>query len=190
MRTMIMAFALATLGACARANEGERDWRTAPIESACTALATQRWTPLSGVYFTVEASTAGPTCEHAVATITLRYADRQVLYAEAFPASQVMTLAAAREAIAMEAALAEWIDPSAGTMQTTGALPDWPADAQAPVGGEYPFYVEPGWDRRAYMQARSANIPMFCFVHGMESSACLVARHGRFERIGVQTFPG
>lgn len=191
MRILFSLIALWTLAACARADDAKQDWRTHAIESACTASATQRWTPLSGVYFTIEASTSGPSCDQAVATIVVRYTETQLLYAEAFPAAHVMTLAAARDVNAMQAALAEWINPENNTtMQTTGALPDWPAGAEAPASGEFPFYVEEGWDREAYMAQRAANVPMFCFVQGMESMACLASRNERFEKIGVQAFPG
>ncbi len=32
--------------------------------------------------------------------------------------------------------------------------------------------------------------PMFCYVQGMESLACLVEFDDRLEKIGVQSFPG
>lgn len=191
MRNLIIAGALALAASCSPADQAKGDWRTSAIESTCTASAAQRWTPLSGVYFSIEATTSGPTCESAVATIIVRYAEAQLLYTEAFPAAHVMTLASARDADAMQRALAEWIDPASNTtMQTTGALPDWPANADGPQSGEFPFYVADGWDREAYMAARAANTPMFCFVQGMESMACLVSRNETFEKIGVQSFPG
>lgn len=191
MRLLLALLALWTLAACSPANNAKQDWRTGAIASTRTASATQRWTPLSGIYFTIEATASGPSCEEAVATIAVRYTETQLLYAEAFAAKHVMVLAEARDADAMQAALAAWIDPAANTtMQTTRALPDWPANADAPTSGEFPFYVEAGWDREAYLAQRTANVPMFCFVQGMESLACLVSRNERWEKIGVQAFPG
>jgi hypothetical protein len=190
MRLLLKLLALWTLAACSPADNAKQDWRTGAIASTCTASATQRWTPLSGVYFTVEAQSFGPGCENAVAAIAVRYAEQQLLYTEAFPAAHIAPLSGARDAVTMQTALADWINPETNVMQRTGDLPDWPQGADAPSGGEFPFIVEAGWDREAYLAQRAANAPMFCFVQGMESLACLVRRNERMEKIGVQAFPG
>lgn len=141
--------------------------------------------------FTVEASASGPSCEHAVATLTIRSADGAPIYAEAHVAAHIMTLAPAHDVAAMRAALAQWIDPASNaTMQTSAALPEWPANAQGPMNGEFPFYPEPAYDRERYGALRAANTPLYCYVQGMESMACLAASDGALEKVGVQAFPG
>lgn len=178
MRTIVIVAVLA-LAACGPAK--------APVEeaSACTAAAQAVWNGLS-----IEAASVGGDCEQANATLTIKDAGGAVLYTETYPAAQVMTLATARDPSGMEAALAEWIDSSNHTMATSGALPDWPAGENAPVSGEFPFYPEEGLARDRYMAVRAADVPLFCFVQGMESMACLAFENGTLTKIGVQLFPG
>jgi hypothetical protein len=102
-----------------------------------------------------------------------------------------MVLAQAHDQDAMRTALNEWIDPAHNTtMQTTSALPDWPANADAPASGEFPFYPESYVDRDSYIALREADVPLLCYVQGMESMACLALRDGQLEKVGVQSFPG
>ncbi len=75
-------------------------------------------------------------------------------------------------------------------MQTSAALPDWPANADGPQSGEFPFYPEAGYDRESYMTLRANDLPLFCYVQGMESMGCLAAADGEVTKIGVQSFPG
>lgn len=58
------------------------------------------------------------------------------------------------------------------------------------MSGEFPFYVEEGLDRAAYEAVRGRDAPMFCYIQGMESAACLALEDGRLAKIGVQSFPG
>ena len=86
--------------------------------------------------------------------------------------------------------LAEWVTPGS-TMISTSALPEWPANAQAPESGEFPFYPEEGYDREAYNALRTNNLPLYCYVQGMESLACIAfSGEGEVSKIGVQSFPG
>lgn len=90
----------------------------------------------------------------------------------------------------MQAALAEWIDPARNTtLQTSSALPEWPASTEFPTNGEFPFYPE-GFTREAYNALRAAHLPLYCYVQGMESMACIVYGDGGVDKVGVQTFPG
>lgn len=75
-------------------------------------------------------------------------------------------------------------------MQTSSALPEWPANADSPQNGEFPFYPAEGVTRDLYNQVRDANVPLYCYVQGMESSNCLALRDGALESVGVQSFPG
>jgi hypothetical protein len=161
-------------------------------QRGCAASAQSIWSTPEGP-LTVSATTAGPTCQTAVATLVVRQADEAVLFVHASRVLDPMTLAdAVADAQTMQAALEDWIAVPE-TPQTTATLPEWPEGADGPLGaadGEFPFMVEPYLDREAYLALRARSAPMFCFVQGRESEACLVAENGTIERIGVQLFPG
>lgn len=178
MRTILIVAALA-LAACGPAKT--------PVQeaSACAATAQAAWSGLS-----IEAASVGGDCEQANATLTIKNPAGATLYTETYPTAQVMILAPARDEAGMRAALAEWIESNNHTMATSGALPDWPAGENAPVSGEFPFYPEEGLARDRYMSVRAADVPLFCFVQGMESMACLALENGALTKIGVQLFPG
>lgn len=180
--TIVAVIAVVAVGACAPANTS--------ATAGCQASASAPWRPLSGVEFTVEASSAGPDCEHAVATLVIRDPSNRILWAEAYPTEFVMTLTGAQDVGAMQTALAEWINSSNNTIATSSAFPEWPANAEAPVSGEFPFYPEPGWERDTYAALRTRDVPVFCFVQGMESMACLALEDGGLDKVGLQTFPG
>jgi hypothetical protein len=190
MRMMILSAALALAGGCAPAT-GAGAGQTASVRG-CQAVATAPWRPLSGVEYTIEAFSSGPDCRHAVATIVIRDAQNSVIWAEAYAAAQVMVLAGANDEPALQAAMSEWIETDNPVFAATGALPAWPAGAAGPAGNsEFPFYLEPEWnDRVGYEELRARNAPMYCYVQGMESLACLALQDGQLYKIGVQSFPG
>jgi hypothetical protein len=140
--------------------------------------------------FQISAATEGASCGQAAASISISDASGRALYHESFPASQVMTLAYAENMRAMQVALAEWIDPTASTMRTSSELPVWAEDAAQPVLGEFAFYPEMAFGRAAYAALRTRDVPLLCFVQGMESLACLALENGALTKVGVQTFPG
>ncbi|MGQ0531768.1 MAG: hypothetical protein ACT4OF_03640 [Caulobacteraceae bacterium] len=184
MRIAIVALALALVACAPEANDREN-------RAACHATANDMWRPEGGGEFSIEATSAGPDCERAVATLVIRDGEGQVAWTEAFPTEHVMVLASARDTGAMRTALAQWIDPAGNTtMQTSSALPEWPANAESPQSGEFPFYPEEGYDRESYTALRANNLPLYCYVQGMESMACLALGDGELTKIGAQSFPG
>lgn len=184
MRLFLIA-ALAVVVACTPAEE------TDAMSGGCDARAVSEWVA-GDARFSLEATTVGPDCARAVATLVVRDSSGAPAYAQAHVAAHVMTLAPAADPGAMQAALAEWIEVSNNTaMTTTAALPEWPANAQSPESGEFPFYVDDAWnDRAGYEELRAGARPMFCYVQGMESLACLALFRDQLEKIGVQSFPG
>ncbi|MEQ1618533.1 MAG: hypothetical protein ABL883_09350 [Terricaulis sp.] len=173
---LVVAVAVAALGACQGGTEGS---------SACVASASAEWSGLR-----VAAAAEGEDCASAHATLTIKDADGATLFSETHVSANVMSLAQANDAAAMQAALADWINSSNNTMATSGALPDWPASAEAPESGEFPFYPEEGLSRDRYLAIRAADAPLFCFVQGGESQACLALQNGVLTKVGVQLFPG
>ncbi|QGZ96024.1 hypothetical protein [Terricaulis silvestris] len=184
MRDILIAGALA-LAACSPAAEEAEN-----LAPSCDARAASAWA-VSDAQYSVEAASAGPDCARAVATFVVRDASGAPIYAEAYLAQHVMVLADVSDTAAMETALRTWTDPAnSTTMATTSALPDWPARANGPENGEFPFYADESVDRDTYLGLRQADVPLLCFVQGMESLACLALRNGQLEKVGVQTFPG
>ncbi len=185
MRLVLLAAVAALAVACSPAEEVD------VMSEGCDARGFSQWA-VGAETFTIEATTFGPDCARAVATLTVRNSSGEPIFAESHIARDLMTLAGAQDPAAMNEALSEWVAPDAA-MGGTGALPEWEANAEAPSAGEFPFYPENhphGYSREAYAALRAANAPMFCFVQGMESLACIAYGDGGIENIGVQTFPG
>lgn len=161
------------------------------LSEGCDARAVASWNTSADANASVEAITSGPDCARSVATLIIRNGSGEPIYLETYLPSQVMTLAQASTPAAMQTALQEWVDPASNTtMQTSGALPEWPANADSPQNGEFPFYPAEGATRESYNAVRDANAPMYCYVQGMESLNCLALQDGSLESVGVQTFPG
>ena len=181
MRITIFAAAL-VLAACT----GEQASQSAETaaDNGCPATANATWESLQ-----IEATTSGADCEQAEARIVIRNGGEQV-WNETYPVSQNMALAGAADPEEMQRRLNEWINPPGAASDSTGDLPEWEANAANPMSGEFPFYVEEGVDRAAYEAVRGRDAPMFCYIQGMESAACLVLDNGRLTKIGVQSFPG
>jgi hypothetical protein len=184
MRAIVIAAALAA--ACTPAAEKTAEQST---DAGCNATASAPWAA-GDETITVEATSAGADCASAEATIKLRRADGGELYAQTFPASQVMTLAGAESAPDMERRLREWVSPPNAAPDSTGDLPEWAANETNPGESDFPFHPYGGMDRAAYESLRAADEPMFCFVQGMESQSCFWLDAGALRRIGEQQFPG
>ncbi|HVK80035.1 MAG TPA: hypothetical protein VM915_05430 [Verrucomicrobiae bacterium] len=182
MRMILIAGVLALLAACAPAEEA------GVMSEGCDARGAGVW-PVGTENFSAEATSVGPDCARAVATFVIRNASGEAIWADARISADIMTLAPAHDIAAMNAALTDWTTNSS-TMQSTSALPEWPANADSPQSGEFPFYLNDGYARESYAAMRAANYPMFCYVQGMESLSCIIYGDGGIEQIGLQTFPG
>lgn len=112
-----------------------------------------------------------------------------IVWSHAAAAAHLFGVNEAGNSAEMSAALSDWASHAAQWPQTTADLPEWEAGADAP-GGEFPFYPEQWIDRDAYLELRAKAEPMYCYVQGMESMACLTVYFDRLEKIGVQSFPG
>lgn len=163
---------------------------TPAVAAGCSASASAAWKPVAGRAFRAEAFSAGPTCSLAVATIVVRAPDGNVLWADASPVDQLMTFVEAKSRKQMARALQDWLFQS-HAFTSTADLPEWKRGAEGPLGGEFAFYPEAGVDREAFELIRAEKQPVFCYVQGMESMACLgLSKDGALSKIGVQLFPG
>ncbi|WP_395645813.1 hypothetical protein [Terricaulis sp.] len=183
MRIVVLAAALALAAACTpdAANQSA---------ASCAASASTTWQAEGAPALTIDANTSGPDCANAVATYVVRAADHSVIWAEIYHADQVMVLAGAANGAEMQTKLGEWVAFDNHTMASTSALPEWPANAETPQNGEFPFYPEDDVTREIYTAIRAANAPMFCYAQGMESQRCLAWYQNTLVSVGVQTFPG
>jgi hypothetical protein len=156
--------------------------------TGCPASAERAW--IEGR--TVSAIALGPSCAQAALLITLRDADGALLYADTH---QVEYLFGFEEATGspetMTAALDEWIQ--GGWPERGGELPAWSDETPGALGGEFPFYVDRDMDEADYTRIREENKPLFCYIQGMESVACLglyPETDDLWVKIGAQSFPG
>lgn len=187
MRLLIVALSALTLAACNQAAEQTEQAaqpEQAAAENNCPAAASGAWETMQ-----IEASASGADCASAQATITIRNGAQEV-WSENYPAAQVFTLAGAESVEDTQRRLNEWVNPPGAARDSTGDLPVWIAGAEHPMSGEFPFYTEEGVDRARYETLRGRDAPMFCYVQGMESEACLALENGAVVKIGVQSFPG
>ncbi len=160
--------------------------------SSCTVRAAQIWAASPGQKLTVEALADGPSCAQAVVTLVIRNSKGEALWFEASDTRYILTFTEGQIANikAMTAMLVHWIEGD-DRLRSTDTLPEWKKGADAPSSGEFPFYVHDGITQQSYNVLRAAKHPMFCYVAGMESEACLVLTpDGTITAIGSQSFPG
>jgi hypothetical protein len=168
----------------------ERVTTNADAAADCSAAASKTWTPAQGRTFRTEAFSNGGNCAQAVVTIAVRAPDGTVLWSEAAPSAHLMIFAGVKSRTEMVKALGDWLGQD-HMFKSSADLPPWAAGDETPKSGEFPFYPEAGVDRETYEQIRAQKLPVFCYVQGMESLACLtVTREGQMEKVGVQLFPG
>jgi hypothetical protein len=156
----------------------------------CSAAAARIWTTAGGRSYRTEAFSNGGKCASAVVTIAVSGQDGTVLWTDAAPGAHVMTFAGVKTLDEMAKALGDWLSQD-HMFKTSADFPPWAPGDEVPKSGEFPFYPEAGVDRETYEQIRAQKLPVFCFVQGMESLACLtVTADGQIEKAGVQLFPG
>jgi hypothetical protein len=156
----------------------------------CAQSASRPWVPVKGRAYRAEAFSNGPACSLAVVTLVVRAPDGKVLWVDAAQADQLMTFVEAKTRKQMARSLADWLFQS-HNFKSTGDLPEWKKGADAPAAAEFPFLPEADVDREAYEKIRAERQPVFCYVQGMESMACLgLSKDGSLAKIGVQLFPG
>lgn len=168
----------------ARAQKGS----TAPAQHnlPCGAVAQSTWLDV----FLVSASANGP-CAQADIVLTLANPAGTIVWQETYRSDQLFGLSSASNPTELETELMLWVTQYVDG-RPSGTLPDWLAGQGEPVALEFPFYVDEGVSRDAYVELRTADRPMVCYVQGMESARCLVVTpDGKgVESPGVQSFPG
>lgn len=189
MKRLIGSCLAMTLIACASAPAASTEMQ-ADAEARCVAEASGEWLGSGERKFAVTANTSGPTCARSVALLIVRDEEGDVVWTDARPTAHVMGLHTPTTRSAMSPALAEWVHFASQRPQTTADLPPWPQTAGHATESEFPFYPEEWIDEETYVRLSAQRTPMFCYIQGMESLACLIEFDDRLEKIGVQSFPG
>lgn len=202
MRLLAMAIVAFAVGACGprpamqtyEPAATEASAANVPAATGCAGEAAVDWAPVrNGPAYRVAASASNPICAEGDARIAVTDASGNTLFSGAYAIAPMTTTVFADVASpdALKAALQQWIAPGQGA-DTTRELPDWPADAEQPQSGEFPFYPAEGMTRDAWLRLRAQDKPVFCFVQGGESMNCLVldAAAGTLQSVGAQSFPG
>jgi hypothetical protein len=151
----------------------------------CSARARSDWKSMKA-----EAAASGPTCEHAVVTLTVRAADGAPKLAWIGLARDIFGVADATDVPAMRTALADWIDQSRTSIRSTADLPAWDTTDGQSARAEFPFMPSEGLDAVSYEWLRQQKLDVFCFPQGRESLACATLQDGEMQPIGLQLFPG
>jgi hypothetical protein len=166
----------------------------------CHASVSRKWNISSKTRLTIDAAALGSDCKRTVVVIVVRDSKDQVKYTLSMAAEDNAIFSSLVDApvtntMNMRAALGEWID--AGLSSKKNRLSqylEWKAGAEGPAENppaEFPFTVNSDVSRETYEKWRKQNLPVFCFVQGMESIRCLVlTTEGTISEVGIQSFPG
>jgi hypothetical protein len=150
---------------------------------------------LGGKPYTVTAISEGPDCSKAVILLTIRTGEGFAIYNDVMATDGIHFVDVdAAKPETMAAALAKLVDQGPNTeMEGTGSLPEWKAGQEAPeMKGEFPFYPDRDMNQDWYMELRAKNLPMVCYVPGLESLHCVSIdpETDAAIKMGAQAFPG
>ena len=166
----------------------------------CNATLSQNWKLGAKRIFTVDASSVGPDCRHAVALLVVRDSKGEVQYTYSSATRDNGVFGALAEKPAtdikqMRVALNGWLKAGLSSNKNSMAkfIP-WKKGTAGPAEeppSEFPFTVDSDVSRDTYEEWRKADLPVFCFVQGMESMRCLVVgKDNAVSELGIQSFPG
>jgi hypothetical protein len=165
--------------------------------AGCQHSVTSPWKSAGASGLTLQATSFGEVCGKTAVVLTVADKDGHVIWSTSRLAEYVSIFAADGPVTEgdVKKALAEWIDiGQQGALTRTGKLPDWPAGAEAPrLDNEEGFGFVAGEDvsRAFYLEQRKADVPLFCFVQGMESESCIIfTKDKAVLDFGGTRFPG
>jgi hypothetical protein len=166
----------------------------------CSATVSRKWNISKKTNFLVEASSLGPDCKRAVVVIVVRDGEGEAKYSLSMAAKDNAVFSNLADTRVtgindMRTSLATWLD--AGLSSNKNRLSkflEWKAGTDGPAEtppAEFPFTVSSEISRATYEAWRKQNVPVYCFVQGMESMRCVVlTKEGTINEVGIQSFPG
>ena len=166
----------------------------------CNATVSKKWNVGRSLPYSIVASSVGPDCKRAVALMVVRDGKGEVKYSFSSAAKDIGIFGNLAEAPVankkiMRVALGEWLDAGLSSNQKRlSKYLEWKAGTDGPAENppaEFPFTVSSDVSRETYEEWRKQNVPVFCFVQGMESMRCIVlTKDGSISEVGIQRFPG
>jgi hypothetical protein len=165
-------------------------------QANCAEAERTSWPPGKKLGLSLEAYAVGTVCDKAAIVLLVTNKDREVVYSFVGYAKEMAWFQeGVGDGPAMKLGLKNWlVSASSGPEKSTADLPDWKDGAEAPSregDGEFGFYANEGVDRSYYLEKRKLDLPMLCFVSGVESTTCLIAASkNSIIKIGGFTFPG
>ncbi len=173
---------------------------TESARASCDLTVARAWQVGRKLPYSVEASSVGPDCKRAVALLVVRDGKGEVRYSFSAAAKDIGTFGNLAEvqvvdAKKMRVALTEWLETGLDSkMNHLTKYPEWKDGAEGPAEippAEFPFAASSDLTRDTYEKWRKQNLPVFCFVQGIESERCLVlVKDGSVSEVGLQSFPG
>ena len=165
--------------------------------AGCNVMVSKPWSKTS---IRIDAFSNGPDCAKAVVALVMRDATGKALYhfmARAEDVGIFTSLAPTpvTDMPKMRLALNDWLVAAGGSKQDhLSSFPVWKQGADGPATtppAEFPFTVNSAVSREDYVKWQKENLPVFCFVQGIESENCVVlTKEGVVNEVGIQSFPG
>lgn len=190
MKNLLALCVVALLAASCASTPPATSQSGAGVEAACDTETTTEWRGTDNRVFRVTASTNGANCAQAVVLLVVRDNSGYVVWTDARATAHVMGLNEPTTRIEMTRALADWVGFPLQRLQTTAHLAPWAQTSGQPGESAFPFQPEAWINEEFYEQLAGEARPMFCYIQGRESIACLAEFQGQLEKIGVQSFPG
>ena len=173
---------------------------TGSSKANCDLTVARAWQVGRKLPYSVEASSVGPDCKRAAALMVVRDDKGEVKYSFSAAAKDIGTFGNLAEAPIVDAkkmrvALTEWLETGLDSkMNHLSKYPQWKNGAEGPAEippAEFPFTASSDLTCDTYENWRKQNLPVFCFVQGIESERCLVlVKDGSVSEVGIQSFPG
>ena len=168
--------------------------------ASCDVSVSRKWAVERKTNYTINASSLGSNCAQAAVVLIVRDGKGEVKYSFVGAAKDIGSFTNLAESPVtdvkkMRVALAQWLDAGLSSkMNKLSNFPDWKVGADGPAEdppSEFPFTVSSDLDRNSYIDWRKQNVPVFCFVQGMESARCIVlTKQDVVSEVGIQSFPG
>ena len=166
----------------------------------CNASVSKKWNVGRSLPYSVEASSVGPDCKRAVALLVVRDSKGEVKYSLSMASQDNAVFGNLADAPVadiknMRVALGDWLDTGLSSKKNRlSKFLEWKAGTDGPTESppaEFPFTVSSDVSQETYEGWRKQNVPVFCFVQGMESMRCVVlTKDGSVTEVGMQSFPG
>jgi hypothetical protein len=162
--------------------------------AACNASYEAPWKASGKFGYNIAAYAVGADCRTAIVVLAVTDATHKPIWQKSLLSEYVAMFSDdhTTNGTKMQAAVEAWVQTGLeASLSNAGALPEWPKGAAEPTREEFGFFIDATIDRESYLAWRTQKRPVFCFVQGIESEACILADDsGQILDIGGTSFPG